>query len=176
MSDSAHIETLLRQFYEYQGALRGFVFSATRDYHATEDILQDVAIVVAQKASTFDRDRPTLPWFMGIARNHIQRWHRKKGRENTSVSYELLQEFVAEFSVYGTEQLSNRRIALRQCMRKLPDKQRNILQLRYMEDMDCSQISATVGRSVQGIYALLKRMKNELKKCVIRRMLELQIQ
>lgn len=166
MSETVLIETLMRRFYANQGKLRGYVFSATRDYHATEDILQEVAIVVAKKASTYDSERPALPWFMGIARNQIQRHYRAKGKEAANVSFELLEDFMPLYSSYETEEITERQLALKNCMEKLPEKQKRIMQLRYVEELDCSQISKTIGRSIQGIYGLLKRMKLGLRKCV----------
>lgn len=166
MSETVLLEALLRRFYANQGKIRGYVFSATRDYHATEDILQEVAIVVAKKASTYDAERPALPWFMGIARNQIQRHYRAKGKAANNVSYELLEDFVPLFSSYESEEISERQVALKKCVDKLPEKQKRIMQMRYVEELDCSQISNAIGRSIQGIYGLLKRMKVGLKKCV----------
>ncbi|MDF7826635.1 sigma-70 family RNA polymerase sigma factor [Pontiellaceae bacterium B12227] len=166
MSEAVQLESLLRRFYANQGKLRGYVFSATRDYHATEDILQEIAIVVAKKASVYDAARPALPWFMGIARNQIQRHYRAKGKEASNVSYELLEDFVPLFASYEKEEITERQVALKKCVEKLPQKQRHIMQMRYVEELDCSQISKTIGRSIQGIYGLLKRMKNGLRKCV----------
>ena len=31
--------------------------------------------VVAQKAATYDTEKPPFPWFMGIARNKILKWY-----------------------------------------------------------------------------------------------------
>lgn len=166
MSEAVLIETLLRRFYANQGKLRGYVFSATRDYHATEDILQEIAIVVAKKASVYDTTRPALPWFMGIARNQIQRHYRAKGKDALNISYELLEDFVPMFASYDNEEISERQLALKRCVDKLPQRQRHIMQMRYVDELDCSQISKTIGRSVQGIYGLLKRIKNGLRKCV----------
>lgn len=156
----------MRRFYANQGKLRGYVFSATRDYHATEDILQEVAIVVAKKATVYDASRPALPWFMGIARNQIQRLYRARGREAGNVSFDLLEEFVPLYAEYDNETMTDRQAALRNCVEKMPEKQRRIMRMRYVEELDCSQISKTIGRSVQGIYGVLKRMKDGLRKCV----------
>lgn len=166
MTETVLIETLLRRFYANQGRLRGYIFSATRDYHATEDILQEIAIVVAKKAATYDSERPALPWFMGIARNQIQRFYRTKGREAANVSFELLEDFMPLYASYENEEISERQLALKNCVEKLPEKQKRIMQMRYIEELDCSQISKTIGRSIQGIYGLLKRMKLGLRKCV----------
>lgn len=159
-------EMLLRQFYIEQGKLRGYIFSSTRDYHATEDILQEVSIAIVKDAGTFDTSRPPLPWFMGIARNQIYRFYRKKARDSNNVSFEAIGDCLPYFETFGTEPASSSHLALKRCMSRLPGKQQKVVELRYMDDMNCTQIANALGRSVQSIYSLLKRMKKELRKCV----------
>jgi RNA polymerase sigma-70 factor, ECF subfamily len=166
MNESEQIETLLRQFYANQGQLRGYIFSSTKDYHATEEILQSTAITIAQKAAQFDSERPCMNWFMGICKNHIQRYYQKQKRESKHISFEILDDFIPMLEVFDAHQLSTRRQALESCMTRLPKKQRKVIELRYMENQDCSQIADHLGRSVQGIYSLLKRLKVDLRKCV----------
>ncbi len=166
MAETLQIEMVLRTFYANQGALRGYVFSATRDYHATEDILQETAIVVAKKASEIDAGRPLLPWFLGIARYQVLRWNRARGREGGHVSFELLEEFIPFYVEFENEQAAQRRSALKDCVEKLPPNQRRVVRLRYEEHMDCPGIAESIGHSIQAIYSLLKRMKQDLRKCV----------
>jgi RNA polymerase sigma-70 factor (ECF subfamily) len=166
MSESEQIEKLLRQFYAEQDKVRGYVFAATRNYHVTEEILQSVAIVVAQKAATFEADRPSMPWFMGIARNNILKWYRSNQREACNVSFDVLDNCIPHMDSFAMENLSSRQHALENCLKRLPRKQRHVIELRYIENHDCSQIAAQLGRSIQSIYGLLKRVKLELRKCV----------
>jgi RNA polymerase sigma-70 factor (ECF subfamily) len=170
VSEITQIEALLRVFHAKRALLRGYIFSATRDYHATEDILQEIAIVIATRASSFDFEREALPWLMGIARNHIQRWYRARGKEAAYVSYDILETCMPLFASYDMEEMSDRRRALKECVERLPEKQRDIMRLRYVEEKDCNQISEVLGRSVQGVYSLLKRLKLALRKCVEVRM------
>lgn len=166
MSDSEKTEVLLRGFYADQGRLRGFIFTATRNYHATEEILQSTAITVAQKAAAFDFDREMSPWFSGIVKNLIQRWYRTQAKESHSVSLDLLEQCIPEPEDYESGILSNRHTALKSCIQKLPQHQREIIKLRYMQGKDCSGIASDLGRSVQSVYSLLKRLKLELRKCI----------
>lgn len=166
MDESEQIEQLLLQFYAEQDRIRGYVFAGTRNYHATEEILQSVAIVVAQKAATYDAARPPFPWFMGIARNKILKWYSSGKREAGTVSFDVLDECIPHMQSFDSETLSNRQHALMQCMERLPEKQKKIVELRYLDNHDCSQVAAQLGRSVQSIYSLLKRLKLGLRKCI----------
>ncbi|MEO0796699.1 MAG: sigma-70 family RNA polymerase sigma factor [Verrucomicrobiota bacterium] len=166
-SDSSDkTEVLLRRFYAQQSKLRGYVFSATRDYHATEDILQSTAIVVAQKATEFDFTKPETPWFIGIARNYISKWYRTQGRANRYVSLDILEEYMPDYESFESEPISERRYALKICIDRLPNKQKEVVRLRYQDGMDCQNIAEQLDRPIQGIYSLLKRIKIELRKCV----------
>ena len=170
LSEADKTELLLRKFYEQQGRLRGYVYSATRDYHATEEILQSTAIVVAQKAGAFDFEREEAPWFLGIAKNYIQKHYRAQGKASRNVSLDVLEECLSEFEPFETDQIASRREALDTCLSSLPKKQKDLVQLRYLQGMGCQKIAEKLGRPVQGIYSLLKRLKLELRNCVEYRM------
>jgi RNA polymerase sigma-70 factor (ECF subfamily) len=166
MDESTQIEQLLRQFYAEQDKIRGYVFASTRNYHATEEILQSIAIVVAQKATTYDSSKPPSPWFMGIARNKIHQWYSANKQKACTVSFDVLEQCLAHTDSFDSETLSNRQHALSHCIERLPAKQRQVVNLRYLENYDCTQVASQVGRSVQSIYSLLKRLKLELRKCI----------
>ncbi|QBG46712.1 sigma-70 family RNA polymerase sigma factor [Verrucomicrobia bacterium S94] len=176
MTEQEKIEYLLKAYYAEQDRFRGYVFSATKDYHATEDILQSIAIVVAQKAAVFDMNRDLMPWLMGIARNKIKHWFYHHGKQVRNVQFEVLENCLVHHSgAFGQDELSPRQEALMKCLKRLPSKQKKVLELRYVGRKDCSSVAEELGRSVQSIYSTLKRVKRELRKCIERRTAELEI-
>ncbi|MFC7336038.1 sigma-70 family RNA polymerase sigma factor [Haloferula chungangensis] len=166
MTDAKKLEKLLREFYAEHEMLRGYVFAAIRDYHSTEDILQEMAIVIATKASGFDFSQPSGPWFVGVAKRLILRWFQSKGRKAVHVSFDVLDEAFSNKLVTQVNEEPDRVLALRSCLRKLPEDQRRIMDLRYGDGVDCESIAATLSRSVQSIYASIKRAKEGLRICV----------
>lgn len=169
---NTQLEALMRQYYAAQDRLRGYVFSATRDYHATEDILQEVAIAVATQASSFDPERPAQPWFIGIARNQLLRWFREQGGRGLAVSIDVLEGCLPEYAAFSEPALSSRQVALKRCLGRLPGGQRRIIRLRYEDGLNCNQIASRVNRSIQSIYATLKRVKRALKECIEARIMQ----
>lgn len=166
MTDSEKIENLLTVFYENHGNLRGYVFASTRSYHGSEEVLQSVAIKIAQAGAAFDADRPALPWIMGITKNQIKQWYQKNRRDARHISFEVIDEYLPKLAVFSAEQMTPRREALDSCMQNLPANQRWIVELKYVDNFNCTQIAGTLGKSVQSIYSLLKRLKAELRKCI----------
>ena len=146
--------------------LKGYIFSAIRDYYAAEDILQEIAILVTKKASDFDFDRPVAPWLTGIAKMYIRRWFQQSARRPNHISFDMLDQCLAEHHVFESSELLQREAILADCLGNLPSQQRRIMSLRYEGGVSCDLISKKLNRSVQSIYSTIKRLKIVLRECI----------
>lgn len=166
MTDIEKKEKMLAEFCRHQGILKGYIFSAIRDYHATEDILQEIAILITKKASDFDFDRPVSPWLTGIAKMYIRRWFQQSVRRPSHISFDMLDQCLTDHSVFEPSEMARRETFLADCLKTLPSTQRRIMSLRYEEGVSCDQVSKMMNRSIQSIYATIKRLKNILRECI----------
>jgi RNA polymerase sigma-70 factor (ECF subfamily) len=166
MTDVEKIEKMLEEFFTHQGMLKGYIFSAVRDYHAAEDILQEMAILITQKASDFNFDRPVSPWLTGVAKMHIRRWFQQSGRRPQHVSFDMLDLCLTDHGEFESAAMLRRETFLVDCVESLPSKQRRIMSLRYAEGLSCDRISQTMNRSIQSIYSIIKRLKSALRECI----------
>ena len=68
---------------EIQQVLRGIVIKS-RVCHVgeTSDVLGEVVKQVIQKAETYDRHRPFLPWVLGFAGHVLAEWQRQRGKSH----------------------------------------------------------------------------------------------
>jgi len=172
MAETNVVEELLREYYTQRRLINGYIYSAIRDYHATQDVFQEVAIAVTRKADTYDPARPALPWFFGIARFEILAWFRAHGKKPVHVSFDVLEDcFGEEDRAYaGASEVSLREQALKSCIEQLPPKQRSIIDLRYTKKLSCDRIAESVNQSIQSVYAIIKRLKLSLRDCVSARL------
>jgi len=172
MAETNIVEDLLREYYANQRQVYGYIYSGVRDYHATQDIFQEVAIAITRKADRYDPARPALPWFFGIAHFEILNWLRARGKQPAHVSFDVLDECFGEMdpSFAVTADLSLREQALKTCIEGLPEKQRSIIDLRYSKKQSCDRIATSVNQSIQSIYAVIKRLKVALRDCVSTRL------
>jgi len=58
------------------------------------------------------------------------------------------------------------KIALDDCMRQLKKRPRHVLELRYLREMDISDISERMGLSSNAIYVMLHRIRTSLSQCI----------
>ncbi len=166
MTEVEKTEQMLAEFCTHQNMLKGYIFSAIRDYHAAEDMLQEIAILITKKAATFDFDRPVAPWLTGVAKIHIRRWFQQSGRRPLHISFEMLDQCLTDHEGFEAAAMLQRESLLVACVESLPSKQRRIMRLRYAEGLNCERISQMTSRSVQSIYSTIKRLKKSLRECV----------
>ena len=60
--------------------------------------------------------------------------------------------------------------ALRRCLRDLPPKQRDALDMRYRDKKSRGEMAQFLGISEDGIKSLLRRLRAALAKCVKKRL------
>ena len=52
----------------------------TRDRHRAEDVVQATFLIAIEKAASYDRGRPVLPWLLAILANEARQLHRRERR------------------------------------------------------------------------------------------------
>src|SRR5579864_2756523 len=75
MSDPA---TVSRLVLKYRHEVLAYLYSALPDYHAVEDLFQEVCLVVVQKAAEFTDGSNFVGWARTIARNKLREQLRKR--------------------------------------------------------------------------------------------------
>jgi RNA polymerase sigma-70 factor, ECF subfamily len=125
------------------------------------DVVQEALLDAARKLAEYERERPLpfYPWLHRITAQRLAVVHRKHRRGSRSVGREehtfaradhsahlLLDQLVASDTTPGRELL---REELCQCVHaalmRLPSPDREILVMRYLEDLSFSQIAAILG-------------------------------
>jgi RNA polymerase sigma-70 factor (ECF subfamily) len=152
-------------------ALYGYVYACVRSHHDAEDILQSVAVTVTESFGQLRDEAGFLPWAREIARRHVLAFWRKSRRE-TPHDPEVARRLAEAADVLDRARpASDHADALSACLESLPPESRRLLALRYGDDhADAAAVANQLGRSVQAVYSLLKRIKTILRSCVERRL------
>ena len=144
-----------------QAAIRAMV----SDGYLAEDILQEVFVVVMQQHEQFVDGTNFGAWAREIARRVTLAQLRKSGRYPSALDPETLNALEVHFDK-TREFWEEERRALNECVAELPEESRKILNLRYLNNSPLSEIAGTVGRSTDGVKALLKRLRQALAECI----------
>jgi RNA polymerase sigma-70 factor (ECF subfamily) len=159
------IKTLSRQYMAERHALLGFIYGMIHDLAAAEDILQEVWLRLADAA---ERDEAIVDpgrWCRGVAKNLILHyWRDRKAAKvlHDSELLDLVEQAVNEAPDYGTE----RRQALLECIDRLPEPSKKLLQLKYDRGLSFAVMAELLGRTRDGLKMALCRVRQALLECV----------
>lgn len=166
-----HQTQVARLLMQHRAALYGYILACVRNHADAEDILQNVSVAVTESIEQLREEAGFLPWAREIARRRILA-HRRSSRRETPLDPEVLRCLAeAAGKLEQEEPTSDQQAALRACLDSLPDESRRLIAMRYDGSAaDAQTLAGRFGRSVQGIYALIKRIKALLRDCVQRRL------
>ncbi|WP_283430929.1 sigma-70 family RNA polymerase sigma factor [Neorhodopirellula lusitana] len=158
----ANLVSLLTQ---HQGELRGFILSAVGDANHAADILQRTNLKIWENADSFRTEAPFLPWAFTIANYEVLSFFRDRGREQVAF-YPDIAESLMKSSRKMFDDWAAKQEALNHCIRKLEQKQTEVIRLRYSERIPLATIATQTGRTTQGVKSLLLRTRQKLRDCI----------
>jgi RNA polymerase sigma-70 factor (ECF subfamily) len=163
-------DRLVRDFQRGRLRLIAYIRSLVGDADLTEDLFQEVSVVVLQKAEEFTPGGDLQAWCRGIARNLILREREKSRRLRAFTDLGIVELVDAAFSESaGRELMDSRRSLLKKCMERLASPSRELLQLRYSAGLSLRQVSQKLGRTEAAVQVGLSRVRKWLTECVERR-------
>ncbi len=146
-----------------------FIRSVIRDYHRGEDVMQEVAITVAEKFDQYDRKRPFPPWVLGIARNKVLGHLRNHTGDRHVFDDETIKKIAVVYADVEGE-LSDMRSALEFCVDKVKGRAHKILEMRYVRNQTPAVIAGAMGMTANAVSVMLHRIRQALKECVERQL------
>jgi RNA polymerase sigma-70 factor (ECF subfamily) len=121
-----------------------------RDPHLAEDVMGQVYLEAFAGIRRYrDRGKPIVAWLLAIARQRALDALRRRQRE--------LREFPAEPHAPSSSLGGERLDRLFEALAALTPEQREVLHLRFVEDLSLEQTAAVTGRSVGAVKALQHR-------------------
>ena len=132
-----------------------------------DDLVQDVLLSVHAARATYDPNRPLLPWLAAIARNRMadsaRRYARRKAHEVPADR--PVETFPAEDANMSVDQYGDAE-ALAQAMTKLPQSQRQAIELTKLREMSLKEAAAATGTSIGALKVSVHRGISALRKAL----------
>ncbi len=171
MSDAGHQAEAAQLLMQHRTALYGYIYACVRNHADAEDILQTVSVAVMQSFAQLQSPSGFLPWAREIARRRVLA-HRRVGKREQAFDPELVQRLAeAAETLDRAQPATAHHAALLACLESLPPETRHLITLRYDDSIaGAEELATRFGRSVQAIYAQIKRTKMALRACVERRL------
>ncbi|MBA2117599.1 sigma-70 family RNA polymerase sigma factor [Bremerella alba] len=162
-------ELLTRSWMKAQPSVFAFVIASTPQFSDAEDLLQEVAAEVAIRFDEYDPKRPFLPWALWVAKIKIADFYRLKKRERLVFAGEAIDALAAACTRVQSL-MSEEQGALEHCLKETTGRTRQLLLLRYAEDLKPRQIAKRLSMSAAAVRVTLSRARSALGKCVEQRL------
>jgi RNA polymerase sigma-70 factor, ECF subfamily len=158
----------------YQARLRAYAAAYIRCSADVFDLVQEAFLDGLKNIDQFDLEREFGPWIFGICRNRIRnhlRSIRGSVEQPTAVVELALENRLAADGSSG-EDLEDKVLRLRQCVEQLKERHRQMIALRYQENLQVKEIAARFEQSPASITMFFQRIRAILRRCMETRTLE----
>ncbi len=150
---------------EYYVPLYRYIYVRVRNKDTAEDLTQDVFLKIYRSIESLDPSISSpLGYFFTIARNTLIDFWRKKGVDTSQDDTELDQVADPGPDALAGAQLKEQSSLLRECLKELTKDQREVVTLRFIEDLSTSEIAAQLGKKETAVRQLQVRGLKSLGK------------
>ncbi|MCG6158024.1 sigma-70 family RNA polymerase sigma factor [Rubinisphaera margarita] len=152
-------------FVQHQQAVTAFVLSFEPAIHDAEEIVQETFVTASRKASTWTAGTNFLAWACAIARFKTMSFQRDRGRRSRRLAEDVV-ELLAGHAEDDFSEFQRRVATLRDCLRKLAPKSRELVNLRYHAGLMPEQIAVDIDWTANAVRVALTRARNALRECL----------
>ena len=143
----------------YKDRAFAFAYVRLRNREDAMDLVQDLFITIYFNLKKFDLKKNFFSWFYKIEMNMIKNYFRQK-KNNKQMSYDEKNE---DFSFWENNYLSvEDKMILWNAIESLKDEEKDIIFLRYFQNMNDTEIAEVLGMSVENVRTKFFRAKEKL--------------
>ena len=154
---------------KHQKSVHALAWRKIQDFHYAEEIMQDTFLKAYKKLPTLKNPNQFAGWLHVIANRLCIDWIRKQKPvmqsleatrqeeiENSSYTHHMSKQRVTERTEYCQE-------LVKRLLEKLPENERAVVTLYYLDEMSTKEIGKFMGVSVNTITSRLRRARKRLQ-------------
>lgn len=161
-------EQFAELFSIHQQRLFGYILGLVRNTDDAQDILQQTAVTLWRKFDLFEPGTDFARWGITVARYEALNFIKYRRRSRCYFNQELMEQLGQEACEKPTEAIEERREALAECLTKLSSLDLKLVECRYSHGLGSRQISEMLDRSQASICNSLRRIRENLLRCIER--------
>lgn len=159
-------QEILRILMQSRDRISAAAWMVVHDVQTAEDIFQNVSLKAMTRDVVFEHEGAVLSWAFIAARHEGVDFLRKHQRETLGMDIGLIEVLEQEWASELAVKANARTDALRDCIARLPDKSRRLMQLRYFDGLPCIDVAAQMGARLNAVYKRISRVHQGLKVCI----------
>lgn len=148
-----------------QKVVYAYILSMVHNCSDADDIMQETLTLMWERFGEFKPGTNFGAWGIKIARYKVLNFFKKRRRSEERFDDALISQIEDCFSLKKDE-MKYRLVALQDCLKKLNERDRKLIEIHYEENMKISELARHLNRPVQGLYKVMARIHTALRRCV----------
>ena len=158
-------DSFMQLLARHEPVIRGYLRSLVSRTADVDELMPDVALVAWRKFSELREPEAFPRWACVIARYEALRFRRDRARDRLVLDEAVIAKLADEGA--GETPLRARQMAaLEVCVEDLPAERRELLLACYATEAAIKDVAAQTGRTVDGLYQVLRRIRVDVQRCV----------
>jgi RNA polymerase sigma-70 factor (ECF subfamily) len=157
-------EAFLKEFAPHHDRLFAYLFSLLPQRADAEDVFQRTSVILWQKFDQWEPGTDFLAWACGVAFYEARNFIRVASRDRLRFSDALLDTLAKERAA-TLRRRDDRVAALQECLQKLDQGERELLQKAYVDEESIRELARRDGRAAQTLYNRLNLVRKRLLQC-----------
>jgi RNA polymerase sigma-70 factor (ECF subfamily) len=146
--------------------LRAFIALKLPVAHLVNEIAHESFVFAYRNIHTFTAGTSFRAWLRAIAGNlvraELQRYAREQANQFTYAKHRLLEQELDRSDAHDAAEVD----FLRDCVEELPPPMKELLALKYREELPTEEIAGRLQRTQTWVWQVLFRLRQQLKQCV----------
>jgi len=151
-----------------QPRIYAYIRTLMPDGQGVDDVLQETNLVLWQKSGDFQHNTNFHAWAYRIAYFQILAFYKKRKRQDWLCFDTELLELLSAGIQQESDDFETELRTLRNCIKKLDIKQKELLQARYYQGTPLKELSQKVHRSVSALKFAMYSIREVLRACMRR--------
>ncbi len=159
------LETLIAR---WQPRLGRFAWRFTGEREAARDVVQDAWLAIVRGIRRLDDPARFRAWAYRIVSNKCADWIRRRGVRRSATRDMGNAAGPSSVEYVNVTESNGETARLREALKELPDQQRAILSLHYLDGMGLAEIAEAIDVPVGTVKSRLYHARNRLKETLER--------
>ncbi|CAD7694827.1 unnamed protein product [Ostreobium quekettii] len=135
-----------------------------------EEVFQEVCVILWRDYDKFDPNTNFMKWASVIAHHQVHRFRRNQRKQAKPLS-DAVVDLLADEAVAKADLMDSRRIALHDCLKKLPEADRELVRNCYSDSRHSMKtVAKLLGRPANTVYKAMNRIRRSLHGCIDRKL------
>ncbi len=154
-AQNGHLESFGALYERYHSPMVALAYSMLADRDLAEDVAQDVFAIACRDIGSLKSKERFAAWLAGICRNTARQMLRSKNRDVA---------LNAQGSTKNTKSEQHHADEIRRAVWQLRPDERELIVLRYYDNLPYEQIAQVLDISIQAVNGRLVRVKHKIAK------------